>query len=123
MTAEKLDRMTDAELDKLAAERVMGWNPVFPREDDNFWRMGEGVKLGSFKPTTSIADAFALQAEIMRREMTDKFAHELTMIAAYHGAFSGSNDPQEWEHEWLLANATAKQRTCAAILAIAGAGH
>lgn len=116
MTLADLEKLSDQELNKLAAERVIGWEFVKAPPICGFsyahWtdKRSVWVELTKWNPAADIADAFTLQAEIERMELRESFTSILQTVTERPRAGLA--------YQWFLINATARQRTEAAILAV-----
>jgi hypothetical protein len=138
MTIEELNALSDDALNRLAAQHVMCWRPIGNAEPyaDHFdaggcissWgperflpSNGRGSAPIGFRPSWNLEDAFALQAEIERRGLIDSFVRALspTNNPLFAAVPLPKCNPSN-VIDWCLANATARQRTIAAIVAVEG---
>ena len=116
MTREQILSATDDKLDRLAAEKVMGWVnsggtfSMWVHPDDALWL--KAVNDCDWHPSASMADAFTVQAEIERRGLQERFRLHPKSLRIVDATDSYSNN------QWHYINASARQRTVAALLAV-----
>lgn len=128
MTIDDLNKMNGRCLADRAARLVMGWEedktPGIWKDLNGNYHVTNGITYRMshdfFAPELSIEDAFKLQAEIERRGVGPVFGRNLWNLIFPGSQFVASKSWMPFAEEDLfkIANATPRQRTIAAILAV-----
>ena len=112
----ELQAMSDEEIDREVATKVMGWKPW--SQDDDYWssgRLDDPVHhKTTWHPSTDNNDVAAVRVEIGRRGLEPAFCMALDII------LEGDSPPDLLIHEWhwKMYNPTPRQQSIAALLAV-----
>lgn len=109
--------MSDNELNEAAAI-AMGWSITNANDEWNRRGWCDAKRVFQFwpcdwLPVTSIEQAFMVQEEVERRGKSHEFSVLLGMAV-----MNPNTGWQDWRDTWAIANATARQRTEAAVAAL-----
>lgn len=122
MTHDELNALSDNDINRLIAERVMGWKTWTPRgvEDAmHIWKkpcsdpnIEDADLVGKWYPSTDHNDCAAMRAEIERRGLQMLFV--LFMQRVFDA--SGNLESNWWVKPWFILNSKPRQQCIAALL-------
>lgn len=118
-------KLTNSEIDRMVAERIMGWVTLIPANSNVLlcWKDGDpevddANLVNAWHPATNHTDAALMLAEIERKGLTVEYLEALSFIL--HGPISSEED--HGPTLWQIVTATPR-RKCEAALKVVEESH
>lgn len=126
---DELKAMSATEINRIVAEKVMGWNyegfcrrgPVFLDScgiQHECQGVGGGIKSLSWNPSTDHNDAAMVRAEIERRGLVKQFVSVFWQCIDSQKVIGVSSEDYSSTCQWLKINATPRETCIAALLTV-----
>lgn len=93
MSVDDLQKLSDAELDRMAAREVLGWRATADGDGAERWEYGSHLyqRVNEWSPTTSIADAWRLLEKAIAM-LEDPLASGIQMVGIWTTSAPGQFD-------------------------------